>query len=102
MDATLVFAAIFHTTLLGRSLTKIFPDASTAIPTGCPKSAGRAGPPTPYKPEVPFPATVVTAGEDDVMEYVADVTLLASDPGATAIALSVTWPVMLMGRLYPL
>jgi hypothetical protein len=48
---------------------------------------------------MPFPATVVITGEEDVTVYAADATLLVRDPGATAIALSVTRPVILSGRL---
>src|SRR6202522_4177306 len=54
-----VVAFTFRTLLLGASAMYRFPTASNAIPAGVFNSALVAAPPSPEKPEVPLPATVV-------------------------------------------
>src|ERR1039458_6074014 len=52
-------ADTFRIRLLPLSATKRFPEASTATPLGPFNSAEVAGPPSPEKPLLPLPATVV-------------------------------------------
>src|ERR1700683_507561 len=55
----LPLADTFRIRLLYLSAMKIFPEASTATPEGLFNDAEVAGPPSPDKPAVPLPATVV-------------------------------------------
>ena len=57
-------ASTFRMRWLSWSAMKRFPALSTATPPGAAKLASVAGPPSPLKPDVPFPATVVMTPEE--------------------------------------
>src|SRR5947199_199911 len=91
----------FRIRLLPKSAMKRFPDPSTATPDGPASRADVAGPPSPLKPDVPLPATVVIKPDVPTVKPVN-----GSDVPAGVVTRTVRTPVaaanamvIVMGRL---